>query len=172
MLSGVEWRNCDTCPRRFAVLHGVIRHTCPDCECDKKAMERRSAERQRWHTEKQTEAARKGGRPRKHNPSEKGILQSAARGRSAKGRFGCPNVTENPPINPVFAMHQRRKKRPSRSTPLVWRLSAWNRLLLRKSRNGDRTKTRPSSAQVNAGPGPAESSTSCRRRGRDYRTVC
>lgn len=52
MLSGIEWRNCDTCPRRFAVLCGVVRHTCPDCESDKKAMERKSAERQRWHRSK------------------------------------------------------------------------------------------------------------------------
>ena len=48
MLSGIEWRNCDTCPRRFAVLRGVVCHTCPDCQCDKRAMQRRAKERQLW----------------------------------------------------------------------------------------------------------------------------
>lgn len=52
MLSGVEWRNCDICPRRFCVLQDVICHSCLDCQADKKAMGRRNEERQCRHADK------------------------------------------------------------------------------------------------------------------------
>lgn len=88
MLSGVEWRNCDTCPRRFCVLQGVICDTCPDCQADKKAMGRRSEERQ-CHAAKKNEAVRKGGRPMKYKTDRE---RRAAKTKQQQIYRMCPNV--------------------------------------------------------------------------------
>jgi predicted RNA-binding Zn-ribbon protein involved in translation (DUF1610 family) len=96
MLSGIEWGNCDTCPRRFAVLHGVVRHTCPDCETDNKAMGRESAERQRWHAEK-TETTRKGGRPAKYTSERERRRAERQQGAERQRAFRASQRNGKPP---------------------------------------------------------------------------
>jgi hypothetical protein len=92
MLSGIEWRNCDTCPRRFAALRGVVRHTCPDCEADSRAVERRSKEHQRWHAE-EAKTARKGGRPLKYKTASERLR--AERQQNAKRQRAFRAVQRN-----------------------------------------------------------------------------
>lgn len=44
MLSGVVWRHCDSCPKKFLVLPGVLASKCEGCrDAERKAswMERR-----------------------------------------------------------------------------------------------------------------------------------
>jgi hypothetical protein len=66
MLSGVEWRECKACPKRFLVLVESERPECLECERKRKGAERRANESRAWHAEKEGEAGRKGGRPKKY----------------------------------------------------------------------------------------------------------
>jgi predicted RNA-binding Zn-ribbon protein involved in translation (DUF1610 family) len=130
MLSGIEFRTCDTCARRFAVLHGVICHTCPNCWTGKKAIERRSTERQHWYTEKLNKSVRKGGRPKKYktDSERRGAERRQGAGRQrtfrAAQRNGKPPriftetkdlQTQKTPLShyPLTAHHSARKSAPS-----------------------------------------------------------
>ncbi len=109
VLSGIEWRNCDTCPRKFAVLHGVICHTCPDCRTNKKSLERRDRAGQ----------STKADGPQNTKPILKDSGPSASKTQKGKKRFAeGSGVTENPLESFRKQRTCRRKNRLSRTTPL------------------------------------------------------
>ncbi len=53
MLSGLEWRKCSDCPKKFLVFPESTRRRCLDCT----ALQNRRRESKRWHRDKGKQAA-------------------------------------------------------------------------------------------------------------------
>jgi hypothetical protein len=121
MLSGVEWRECKTCPKRFLVLVESERTECLECGRKRKRAERRANESRAWHAEKQGEAVRKNGRPRKYRNGEE---RRAAKTQQQRDYRLRPSV-EKTPSQIGGSKGLAGAKNASLDYPLTRTLSAW-----------------------------------------------